>query len=96
VLDHERTNILYRSFQKTEDLALHFLDHERVNIHNKEQLVELLNPEKILKAGYTISTVDEKDVFELQDVVGKEMKTLTSKSLIISKIVKIQNTVKNE
>lgn len=96
VLDHERTNILYRSFQKTEDLALHFLDHERVNIQNKEQLVELLNPEKILKAGYTISTVDEKDVFELQDVVGKEMKTLTSKSLIISKIVEIQNTVKNE
>jgi exodeoxyribonuclease VII large subunit len=68
-------------------MGLNLIDQSRVEIKNLEHLLAIINPEKLLNAGYTISTIDNQDVFNIAiDLIGKEMKTLTAHSLITSTI----------
>ena len=77
---------------KLEVAVYNLLEVEKIRINNKEELFHLLNPEKILQSGYTISTVDDEDVYLLtENLIGKELKTLTSNSIITSKITHKQN-----
>ncbi len=63
------------------------LDQNRVKLDNLTELLNLLNPEALLKKGYTISTVNNVDVTHYKgDLKGVELKTLTDKWLITSKI----------
>jgi exodeoxyribonuclease VII large subunit len=67
--------------------ALNSLKENHISISNLEHLLTLLNPEKLLQSGYTLSTIDNTDLYLItQDLIGKEMKTLTSHALITSKI----------
>jgi exodeoxyribonuclease VII large subunit len=62
---------------------------ERLEINNLEQLLAMLNPEKLMRSGYTLSTVDDVDiVHQTENLEGKEMKTLTTHSVLVSKIIK--------
>jgi exodeoxyribonuclease VII large subunit len=88
---------LVNRMERVELLALNSVERNRDEINNLEELFYLLNPEKLLKSGYTISTISDKDLMELAaDLVGKEMKTLTTHSLITSTIVKQEKLNKNE
>lgn len=71
--------------------AFHLLEKEKLQLKNQEELLYLLNPEKILQSGYTISTVDEKDLNQLdQGIIGKELKTLANNFLVTSTINTIE------
>ncbi len=71
--------------------ALNLMKHSSIEIDNLEELLRLLNPEELLRKGYTISTVEGKDVYTLENVEGKTLKTLTDKSIITSTIINIEN-----
>jgi len=78
-------------------LALNSVERNHSEIKNLEELFHLLNPEKLLKSGYTISTIEDEDLMELSNsLVGREMKTLTTHSLVTSTIVKQEKLNKNE
>ncbi len=67
------------------------VERDRVELENLNDLLGVLNPNKMLEAGYTISTIEEIDVDKHGgDISGKTMKTLTSKSLITSKISEVK------
>jgi exodeoxyribonuclease VII large subunit len=88
---------LVNRMERVELLAINSVERNRVEINNLEELFHLLNPEKLLKSGYTISTIEDKDLLELSDyLIGKEMKTLTTHSLVTSKIIKQEKLNKNE
>lgn len=74
--------------EKIQMMSANLIDHSRIEIKNIEHLLEVINPEKLLKSGYTISTIDDEDVYLITtDLIGKELKTLTTHSLITSKII---------
>lgn len=76
---------------RLEIAVLYLLEKEKLQLKNQEELLYLLNPEKILQAGYTISTVNEKDLNQLdQTIIGKELKTLASNFLVSSTITTVE------
>jgi exodeoxyribonuclease VII large subunit len=67
------------------------VERDRVVLENLNDLLDVLNPNKMLEAGYTISTIEEIDVDKYEgDISGKIMKTLSSKRLITSKISEVK------
>lgn len=68
-------------------LSQQIIDRERIVFGNQEELLALLNPLKILESGYTISTIDDEDIKNIEVKIGDEMKTLSSNYLITSKVV---------
>lgn len=90
-IDYERDRIVFHRFETITQRALYQLEQEGVSFENLSKLLNLLNPEKLLAAGYTLSEVDGKDVQNYSgDLVGKELKTLTKEALITSTINKIE------
>ena len=82
--------------EKIQLIGLNLIDTARLELNNLNHLLAILNPEKLLQSGYTISTIDETDLYELTiNLIGKEMKTLTTHSLITSKII-TQTPIKKE
>ncbi len=74
-----------------------YFDSRKVELENLGELLDMLNPQRLLESGYTISTVEDIDINKSTlDVVGKEMKTLSSIGLITSTIEKIDRNKKNE
>lgn len=77
-------------------------EHVTINVKNQIEIqmlrltainekIELLNPIKLLRAGYTISSVDNIDLNNFKgDLQGKEMITKTENLKIFSTITKIQ------
>lgn len=64
-----------------------YIDKRGVELNNLAEMLDMLNPERLLESGYTISTVEDEDVNKLaSDLRGKEMKTLSSTGLISSTI----------
>ncbi|MEX1190495.1 MAG: exodeoxyribonuclease VII large subunit [Brumimicrobium sp.] len=83
----QKTHELPKYLEKITSQSQNILEQERINFNNQVELLSLLNPNKILKTGYTISTIDDVDALNFEgDLIGKELKTLTSKQLITSKI----------
>lgn len=91
-IEQERDFILARTVERIEDYGIGTIERESVNLNTLDDLLGLLNPLKMLSAGYTISTIEEVDVHVYEgNQLGKEMKTLTSKSLIISEIKEVKS-----
>jgi exodeoxyribonuclease VII large subunit len=92
VLYMQRSHELPSFIEKVKQQSLHLIDQQRINFNNQVELLELLNPNKILKSGYTISTIDDVDARAYAgELIGKELKTLTDKELITSKITGTKN-----
>ena len=72
-------------------LAGNGLDKERIKVNNLAELLNLLNPEELLKKGYTISTINNVDLTNVEgDLDGAELKTLSDKHLITSRITAVK------
>jgi exodeoxyribonuclease VII large subunit len=60
------------------------------NIHNLEQLISILNPENVLKRGYSITLQDGKSIKGIENVhIGSSITTILSDGTIISNTVSI-------
>ncbi|MDX1652095.1 MAG: exodeoxyribonuclease VII large subunit [Brumimicrobium sp.] len=106
-VSYNAENILYSSgsyeipgiMEKINVQGLNMIQQSRINLEHTVGLLELLNPNKILQSGYTISTIDDVDVMRYEgEMTGKELKTLTVDRLIMSeikKIIKLENGNKN-
>lgn len=71
--------------------SANYLSQRKTELKNTNDLLEMLNPERLLARGYTISTVDGEDLNKLKgDLKGKEMTTLSSKGIITSEIKAIK------
>ena len=71
--------------------ALNLIDMSRLEMNAIRDKIELLNPLKLLKVGYTISSIDHTDLAQYRgDYIGKELQTLTDQFTIYSTITKIQ------
>jgi hypothetical protein len=77
-----------------EKMLLHSSNHiaiQRLEILNLQEKVAVLNPLKLLKVGYTISSVDQTDLSLYRgELIGKEMQTLSDQFIVYSTITKIQ------
>lgn len=71
--------------------AQNLIDMSRLEMNAMRDKIELLNPLKLLKVGYTISSIDHTDLAQYTgDYIGKELQTLTDQFTIYSTITKIQ------
>lgn len=71
--------------------SMNQLEKDRVVLENLNDLLNVLNPNKMLESGYTISTIEEIDVQDFEtELVGKTMKTLTNRQLITSNITEVK------
>lgn len=71
--------------------AQNLIDKKRVTLINLNDVLNLLNPESLLKKGYTISTIDGIDLYAFKgDLKGAELKTLSNKYLISSTITHVK------
>ncbi len=94
-VDNERRFALEYLLENIQSYGSNQIDRARINLENLNELLTLLNPNKMLDSGYTISTVDEQDVQTITaDLIGKEMKTLTGKQLISSTIKSVKKIEK--
>ena len=67
--------------------AENYLSNRSTQLEGLNDLLEMLDPQRLLEVGYTISSVDGIDINKnTEDLVGKTMKTLTSSALITSEI----------
>ena len=77
-----------------EKMVLHSSNHiaiQRLEILNLQEKVAVLNPLKLLKVGYTISSIDQTDLSLYRgELIGKEMQTLSDQFIVYSTITKIQ------
>ena len=73
-------------------LSINSLERSKIGLNNLADLLNLLNPEELLKKGYTISTINNVDLVNYEgDLKDATLKTLSSKSLITSKITEVKN-----
>jgi exodeoxyribonuclease VII large subunit len=77
-----------------EKMVLHSSNHieiQRLEILNLQEKVAVLNPLKLLKVGYTISSIDQIDLSLYRgELIGKELQTLSDQFIVYSTITKIQ------
>lgn len=77
-----------------EKMALHSsnqIEIQRLEILNLQEKVAVLNPLKLLKVGYTISSIDQTDLSLYRgELIGKELQTLSDQFIVYSTITKIQ------
>jgi exonuclease VII large subunit len=77
-----------------EKLVLHStnqIEIQRLEILNLQEKVAVLNPLKLLKVGYTMSSIDQTDLsLYTGELIGKELQTLTDQFIVYSTITKIQ------
>lgn len=85
-VEHERHSKIHPLLSNATLLSLQKLEREQIILSNQEELLGLLNPLRIMAAGYTISMVRGKDIKNSTIEVGDEMKTLTTDHIITSKI----------
>lgn len=70
--------------------AQNLIEISRLEMNGMRDKIELLNPLKLLKVGYTISSIDQIDLAHYSgEYIGKELQTLTDEITIYSTITKI-------
>lgn len=70
--------------------ARNYLQHRGSELGSLTELLYMLDPQRLLERGYTISTIEDKDANQLdKNAIGKMMKTLTSTNIITSEIKEI-------
>lgn len=68
-----------------------YLSRRNTELSNLNDLLEMLDPQRLLEVGYTISTIEGKDLNEdVSELVGKTMKTLTSTAVVSSEIKSVK------
>lgn len=68
-----------------------YLTQRTTELNALNDLLLMLDPQRLLERGYTISTVDGIDLNQIEgELVGKSMKTLTSTAVINSEITAIK------
>lgn len=71
--------------------AQNLIDISRLEMNGLRDKIEMLNPLKLLKVGYTMSSIDQIDVANYKgNLIGKELQTLTDQFTIYSTVTKIQ------
>ena len=71
--------------------ADNYLMHRRTELNGVNELLIMLDPQRLLERGYTISTVDDIDLNKLDKTAeGKTLKTLTSTAIVTSEIKTIK------
>jgi exodeoxyribonuclease VII large subunit len=71
--------------------AQNLIDISRLEMIGLRDKMEVLNPMKLLKVGYTISSIDQTDLTHYSGAyIGKELQTLTDQFTIYSTITKIE------
>lgn len=65
---------------------------EKVHLNALQELLEKLNPERLLKTGYSINQIDGKDLdhFQPDELQGKSMETLSGRFKILSTIEQVE------
>lgn len=72
--------------------AKNSIDRNRLKLENQAELLDLLNPESLLKKGYTLSTINDIDLHRYTgELIGAELKTLTHKNLITSEVKSVKS-----
>lgn len=94
-LEQERNQTVVFLFERIMQHALNSVQQEGVNLENLSHMLTILNPEKLLQAGYTITAIEGIDISKYEgDLIGKEAQTLTDKLLIKSKIETVETLKK--
>ena len=77
--------------EKIEALSLYFIELKQLDLNSITEKIDFLNPLKLLKVGYTISSVDNVDVSKFSgELIGREIHTLTNELIIYSVVTKIK------
>lgn len=88
------TNTLDVNYEKIKLLSRDLIKQHQLDLNSKLKLIDILNPERLLKTGYSITSVENKKITSLDNLIGKELKTETDKGTIYSEITKIKNNTK--
>lgn len=94
-IDRERNLSISQALSTIQLMSQQVIDKERIGLNNQNELLTLLNPHNILASGFTISTINDIDIKNVEVEIGDEMKTLSSNYLLVSKIISKEN-IKNE
>ena len=90
VINRAHTTTLDVNYEKIKLLSRDLIKQQQLDLNSKLKLIDILNPERLLKTGYSIASVDQKKITSLDNLIGKELKTETNKGTIYSKITKIK------
>ena len=82
------------NYEKIKLLSRDLIKQQQLDLNSKLKLIDILNPERLLKTGYSITSVDNTKITTLDNLVGKELKTETDKGTIYSHITKIKNNIR--
>jgi exodeoxyribonuclease VII large subunit len=85
------TDRLSINYDKIKLLSTDLIKQHQLDLTSKLKLIDILNPERLLKRGYSITTMNNKKIISLNGLIGKELKTETDKGVIYSKVTKIKN-----
>lgn len=88
------TNSLDVNYEKVKLLSRDVVKQQQLDLSSKLKLIDILNPERLLKTGYSIASVENKKITTLDNLIGKELKTETDKGTIYSEITKIKTNTK--
>ncbi len=68
-----------------------YLTQRSTELNNLTDLLQMLDPQRLLERGYTISTIDGIDLNQIEELLaGQTMKTMTSTDIITSEIKDIK------
>ena len=71
--------------------STNYVTQRRTELNGLNDLLIMLDPQRLLEKGYTISTVDDIDLNQAnKDLKGKTLKTLSSTSIVTSEIKSIK------
>lgn len=88
----ERNNQMPRLLERITQFGFYKIDNEKQAIVQLNELLDVVNPLKLLDKGYTISSVNNIDINALTAVnSGDQLMTLTKNSTIYSTIEKIKH-----
>ena len=92
----KRNRDLDVTLEKIEMYAENLIDKGRVQVTNLNELLSYLNPESLLKKGYTISSINNTELNDLAEIeTGQKMQTLSDHWLVESEILSIKNIHQN-
>ena len=94
VISRAHSNKLDVNYEKIKLLSIDLIKQKEFDLNSKLKLIDILNPERLLKTGYSIASINNKNISTLDNLVGKELKTETDKGTIYSKITQIKQKTK--
>lgn len=95
LIDLKKSTELDSQLEKIMLMGENLVDKSKIHLANLNELLDLLNPEQLLKKGYTISTIENIDIDKYTgELNGGTMKTLSYKTLITSQITDTKKTSK--